>query len=156
MWYIIRHTKTKRSRTRVHACTRHACTRHACTRADFFFGMYQLETRFARIIVSLCSLFFWLNLVINDQQQANEKTPNQNNTKTSPASRTRKITNKPAVLRPTKHYRIRRTQNKKRKRKDDLAALSSCASTIMLKTRDDEEKDGELLKIIRYRRIPYY
>ena len=22
---------------------------HACTRADFFFGMYQLETRFARI-----------------------------------------------------------------------------------------------------------
>ena len=44
MWYIIRHTKTKRSRTRVHACTR-----HACTRADFFFGMYQLETRFARI-----------------------------------------------------------------------------------------------------------
>ena len=44
MWYIIRQTKTKRSRTRVHACTR-----HACTRADFFFGMYQLETRFARI-----------------------------------------------------------------------------------------------------------
>ena len=39
MWYIIPHTKTKRSRTHV----------HACTRADFFFGMYQLETRFARI-----------------------------------------------------------------------------------------------------------
>ena len=34
-------TKTKRSRTRV----------HACTRADFFFGMYRLETRFARINV---------------------------------------------------------------------------------------------------------
>ena len=40
IWYIIPHTKTKRSRTHV----------HACTRADFFFGMYQLETRFARII----------------------------------------------------------------------------------------------------------
>ena len=39
MWYIIPHTKTKISRTHV----------HACTRADFFFGMYQLETRFARI-----------------------------------------------------------------------------------------------------------
>ena len=39
MWYIIPHTKTKISRTRV----------HACTRADFLFGMYQLETRFARI-----------------------------------------------------------------------------------------------------------
>ena len=28
----------------------HACTRAHGTRADFFFGMYQLETRFARII----------------------------------------------------------------------------------------------------------
>ena len=29
----------------------HTCTRHTAhdTRADFFFGMYQLETRFARI-----------------------------------------------------------------------------------------------------------
>ena len=41
MWYIIRHTKTKII-ARVH-------TAHG-TRADFFFGMYQLETRFARII----------------------------------------------------------------------------------------------------------
>ena len=40
MWYIIRHTKTKII-ARVH-------TAHG-TRADFFFGMYQLETRFARI-----------------------------------------------------------------------------------------------------------
>jgi len=46
MWYIIRHTKTKII-ARVHTCTRH--TAHG-TRADFFFGMYQLETRFARII----------------------------------------------------------------------------------------------------------
>ena len=45
MWYIIRHTKTKII-ARVHMCTRH--TAHG-TRADFFFGMYQLETRFARI-----------------------------------------------------------------------------------------------------------
>ena len=37
MWYIIRHTKTKRSRTRVHACTRHACTRH--TRRLFFWDV---------------------------------------------------------------------------------------------------------------------
>ena len=36
-------TKTKISRTRGHTTRRH-------TRTDFFFGMYQLETRFARII----------------------------------------------------------------------------------------------------------
>ena len=47
MWYIIRHTKTKII-ARVHTCTR-----HACTRADFFFGMYQLETRFARNISTI-------------------------------------------------------------------------------------------------------
>ena len=51
MWYIIRHTKTKII-ARVH-------TAHG-TRADFFFGMYQLETRFARIIKS--SLFIPLML----------------------------------------------------------------------------------------------
>ena len=43
MWYIIPHTRTKISRTRV----------HMGTRADFFFGMYQLETRFARIKTQL-------------------------------------------------------------------------------------------------------
>ena len=47
MWYIIRHTKTKII-ARVHTCTRH--TAHG-TRADFFFGMYQLETRLARITI---------------------------------------------------------------------------------------------------------
>ena len=36
-------TKTKTSRTRGHTTHRH-------TRTDFFFGMYKLETRFARII----------------------------------------------------------------------------------------------------------
>ena len=37
-------TKTKISRTRGHTTQRH-------TRTDFFFGMYQLETRFARKIL---------------------------------------------------------------------------------------------------------
>ena len=49
MWYIIPHTKTKIiSRTHVHTCTR-----HTGTRADFFLGMYQLETRFARININM-------------------------------------------------------------------------------------------------------
>ena len=43
MWYIIPHTKTKIT---AHV---HAALGHTGTRADFFFGMYQLETRFARI-----------------------------------------------------------------------------------------------------------
>ena len=43
MWYIIPHTKTK---IIAHV---HTCTRHAGTHADFLFGMYKLETRFARI-----------------------------------------------------------------------------------------------------------
>ena len=52
MWYIIPHTKTK---IIAHV---HAAHGHTGTRADFFFGMYQLETRFARIIntFSLSSL----------------------------------------------------------------------------------------------------
>ena len=56
-------TKTKISRTRGHTTHRH-------TRTDFFFGMYQLETRFARInrnmddivhvriYMHVCGLFF--------------------------------------------------------------------------------------------------
>ena len=52
MWYIIRHTKTKII-ARVHTCTR-----HACTRADFFFGMYQLETRFARINIVNITMYY--------------------------------------------------------------------------------------------------
>ena len=51
MWYIIPHTKTKISRTQGHMDTR----AHGHTRTDFFFGMYQLETRFARIITSPAS-----------------------------------------------------------------------------------------------------
>ena len=42
MWYIIPHTKTK--------IIAHVHEAHGHTRTDFFFGMYQLETRFARII----------------------------------------------------------------------------------------------------------
>ena len=51
MWYIIPHTKTKISRSHVHTCTRTHV--HTGTRADFFFGMYQLETCFARIVSCL-------------------------------------------------------------------------------------------------------
>ena len=43
MWYIIPHTKTQDCCTGAHVHAAHG------TRADFFFGMYQLETRFARI-----------------------------------------------------------------------------------------------------------
>ena len=43
MWYIMPHTKTK---IIAHV---HAAHGHTGTRADFFFGMYQLETRFDRI-----------------------------------------------------------------------------------------------------------
>ena len=43
MWYIIPHTKPR---------LLHTCTRHTGTRADFFFGMYPLETRSPRIITA--------------------------------------------------------------------------------------------------------
>ena len=45
VWYIILHTKTK---IIAHV---HAAHGHTGTREDIFFGMYQLETRFARIIL---------------------------------------------------------------------------------------------------------
>ena len=54
MWYIIRHTKTKRSRTRVHACTRARV--HACTRA-------RVHTR---------RLFFW-DVSIRNSLRSNKK-----------------------------------------------------------------------------------
>ena len=40
MWYTLKPRL-------LHTCTRH--TAHGHTRTDFFFGMYELETRFARI-----------------------------------------------------------------------------------------------------------
>ena len=49
MWYIP-HTKTK---IIAHV---HTARGHTGTRADFFFGMYPLQTRFARIIPT-CTLY---------------------------------------------------------------------------------------------------
>ena len=52
MWYTIPHTKTKIiNRTHVHTYV-HTAQEHTGTRADFFGGMYQLETRFARITMN--------------------------------------------------------------------------------------------------------
>ena len=45
---LVPHTKTK-TISLLKPRLFDTCTRHTGTRADFFFGMYQLETRFARI-----------------------------------------------------------------------------------------------------------
>ena len=59
MWYIIPHTKTKMI---AHV---HTCTRHTGTRGRIFFGMCQLETRFARIIGRVSTTDHWLNLIVH-------------------------------------------------------------------------------------------
>ena len=57
-------TKTKISRTRGHTTHRH-------TRTDFFFGMYQLETRFARTrIQDIGSVLLAQLTSLRDEQRA--------------------------------------------------------------------------------------
>ena len=59
MWYIIPHTKTN---IIAHVRT---CTRRTGTRGRIFFGMCQLETRFARIIGRVSTTDHWLNLIVH-------------------------------------------------------------------------------------------
>ena len=58
MWYIIPHTKTK---IIAHV---HTARGHTGTRADFFFGLYQLETRFARIIMIIITITLTIIITI--------------------------------------------------------------------------------------------